>query len=227
VPAQEFLLASPTTCEFIDWGLRAGTTYHYAVTAVDRRGNESRITRCIAARTAPRECQVREIELRFDEARAQGPFIKREAEGTRAGNYLVLPGDTPDGVAQESSLSWAVGVPEGANEGRWYLWLRYLPGGSASTRKAAVEQNVRVLLDGKPLTHVGGGLTDLSVPESGIRPEFWTWARPVKTDLTAVSIAPGRHVVTLEGLTKAVRYDVLLLTDEPSFQPRDGRLRQR
>ncbi|MBT4814868.1 MAG: hypothetical protein HON70_04175, partial [Lentisphaerae bacterium] len=224
-PMQESLLASPTTCEFIDWGLRAGTAYHYAVTAVDRRGNESEIARCVAAGTAPRA--GREIELRFDEAQARGPFSKREAEGTRAANYLVLPGDTPEGVARDSSLRWAVDVPAGATEGRWYLWLRYLPGGSASTRRVAVEQNVRVLLDGEPLTHLGGGLTDLSVPESGIRPEFWTWARPVKTNLTAVSITPGKHVLTLEGLTKTIRYDVLLLTDEPSFRPSDGRLRQR
>jgi len=111
--------------------------------------------------------------------------------------------------------------------GRYYLWLRYLPKGSASARKAAVKQNVTVWLDGKHVTTVGGGLTDLSVAESNVRPEFWTWARPVGTDLIGVKLPAGRHTLTLGNLTKAIRYDVLFLTDEPSFVPADGRLRQR
>ena len=41
VPSQRYLIGSPNGPELIDWGLRAGTTYHYAVTAVDRRGHES------------------------------------------------------------------------------------------------------------------------------------------------------------------------------------------
>ena len=226
-PTQESLLASPTMCEFIDWGLRAGTVYHYAVTAVDRRGNESGISRRVLATIPPRPLEARQIELRFDQAWTEGPFAKGKAPGTHAGEYVALPKGTDADIVKASSVSWELDVPEAGEQARWYLWLRYLPVGSGSSRSAAVEHNIQVLLDGKPLAHVGGGLTDLSVPESGIRPEFWTWALPIRTDLQAVSIAPGKHVLRLEKLTKAIRYDVLLLTDEPSYQPPDGRLRQR
>lgn len=38
---QERLVASPAAAAFVDWGLQAGRTYWYRVTAVDRSGNES------------------------------------------------------------------------------------------------------------------------------------------------------------------------------------------
>ena len=226
-PAQESLLASPTTCEFIDWGLRPGTAYHYAVTAVDRRGNESGISGCVTASTPARPGAERQIELPLDQARTDGPFAKGKAPGTHASEYVILPQDIDADAVKASSVSWELDVPEAGEQAQWYLWLRYLPKGSGSSRAAAVEHNVQVLLDGKHMANVGGGLTDLSVPESGIRPEFWTWARPLTADLQAVSIPPGKHVLRLEKLTQAIRYDVLLLTDEPSYQPPDGRLRQR
>jgi len=39
-PVQENRVASPSETRVLDWGLQAGTAYHYAVTAVDRLGNE-------------------------------------------------------------------------------------------------------------------------------------------------------------------------------------------
>ena len=61
-----------------------------------------------------------------------------------------------------------------------------------------------------------------------LRPELWTWARPAypSCDLSAVSLPEGRHRLTLRNLTSGVRFNVLYLTDEPSFWPQDGRMRQ-
>jgi hypothetical protein len=36
----------------------------------------------------------------------------------------------------------------------------------------------------------------------------------------------GRHTLALKNLTPGVRYDIVYLTDEPSFWPQDGRIRQ-
>ena len=41
-----------------------------------------------------------------------------------------------------------------------------------------------------------------------------------------IRLPAGRHEVTVTQFTPEVRYDVLLITNEPSFLPPDGRLRQ-
>ena len=40
-------------------------------------------------------------------------------------------------------------------------------------------------------------------------------------------ISVGDVEIVLDRLAPNVRYDVLLISDEPSFYPRDGRIRQR
>ncbi|MFP4190691.1 MAG: hypothetical protein ACLFU6_01340 [Candidatus Hydrogenedentota bacterium] len=42
-----------------------------------------------------------------------------------------------------------------------------------------------------------------------------------------MELPAGEHTLAVENLNEEIRYDVLLITDEPSFQPEDGRLRQR
>lgn len=51
-PVQERLIASPLKTQWVDWGLKGGTTYHYCVTAVDRSGNESAPSLVATAATA-------------------------------------------------------------------------------------------------------------------------------------------------------------------------------
>ncbi len=232
---QRLLIGSPTYEEFVDWGLHADTTYHYAVTAVDRRGNESALSEGASAATPPRAHPRFERELAFDEAAREGPFELAEAPGTHAEQYVILPEDAGDEVGN-ATVTWEIEVP---HQGDYYLWLRYLPRGEAGSRAAAVRQSLNVLLDGEWVANVGGGDTDLSVPESllqseagqrepgDIRNDFWTWARPVGNDLNAVALPEGTHTLTLDRLTPEIRYDTLLVTDEPSYLPPDGRLRQR
>jgi len=223
-PQQEFLVASPTYAEFTDWGLRAGTAYSYEVAAVDRRGNESAMAPIVQASVPPRAYPAQEFELRFDRARLQGKMSLAKAPGTRGEQYVMIPEKAAPKEAAAARAEWDIEIKHG---GRYYFWLRFLPKGAASHRGAAVQQNVKVLLDGRHVTTLASGLTDLSVPDSGVRPELWTWSRPVATDLTAVELPAGPHRLAVEGLTKAIRYDLLFITDEPSFVPSDGRLRQR
>ena len=223
-PDQGLLLASPTYCEFVDWGLRPGTAYYYAVTAVDRRGNESPLGSIVKAAIAPRPYPAQEFELCFDRARLKGKFKRAKAKGTRGKEYVIIPERTRAKDVKAASASWPIRIK---HAGKYYFWLRFLPKSAASVRSAAVRQSVEALIGGKRVTSLAHGLTDLSVPESGIRPELWTWARPVRTDLEGVKLQPGAHTLTLKNLTKAIRYDTLFITDEPSFTPKDGRLKQR
>ena len=52
-PVQKNLIASPAAGPFLDWGLRPDTEYCYAVTVVDRQGNESRPSASVVVKTSP------------------------------------------------------------------------------------------------------------------------------------------------------------------------------
>ena len=222
-PEQKHLLGSPTCTELIDWGLRAGSTYRYAVTAVDRRANESQLGAVVEAVVPARLYPPQELELRFDQAKVTGEFDRVKARGTRGERYLKIADRAAVEELALASASWEIELNHG---GAHYFWLRYLPQ-DRKGRGREKKQHVKVLLDGKPITVLGGGLTDLNVPKNGIRPEFWTWARPVNVDLIGVELPADRHTLTLRDLHPSIRYDVLFITDEPSFLPTDGRLRQR
>ena len=221
-PGQETLVGSPTYEQFIDWGLRAGTRYYYAGTAVDRRGNPSAPVRAEAA-TPPRDAPPVEIELAFAAAELTGPFERSEAGGTRAAEYVVPREPANNRVA------WRVEIPR---EGQYYLWLRHLLRGSGQ-RGEGVDQQVRVRANGRRVAVLGGGSTDLNVPDRLIAkdhplaPSLWTWAWPGDADLQRTNLPAGQLELVLDNLAPDVRYDVLLVTDEPSFVPQDGRLRQR
>ncbi len=220
-PAQRYLIGSPTEPELIDWGLKAGAEYHYAVTAVDRRGNESEPVFAQAS-TPPRETEPVEIELAFADADLEGDFERSEAGGLRGPAYIVP--EAPDSNRAE----WTIDVP---HEGTYYFWLRYLQRGDGG-RGDTVGQQIQASLNGEPLTVLGGGATDLHAPDDLIAedhplaPRLWTWGWPGEYNLEGVELPAGQHTLTLEDLHGEIRYDVLIITGEPSFQPGDGRLRQ-
>lgn len=221
-PTQEHLLGSPTDTTFIDWGLRPGLRYHYAVTAVDRRGNESApVLAVVATPPAPPPSLIR---LTFAEGTRQGPFETSQGAASYGSAYLVPQ------EPKTNAVSWPIEVPR---DGDYYPWLRYLHRG-AGGRGGEVQQALRVLVDGQAvLSDLGGGATDLQVPDSFLAPgnplaeRLWTWACPGVADLQRVRLTAGKHALTLDRLTPGVRYDALVLTDEPSWVPPDGRLRQR
>jgi len=57
-PSQERLVGSPSDPHLVDWGLKPGTAYHYRITAVDRRGNESDPSPAISTTTQPLEPRI-------------------------------------------------------------------------------------------------------------------------------------------------------------------------
>lgn len=221
-PEQQYLIGSPAIPEFIDWGLRAGTTYYYAVTVVDRRGNESPPVFASAA-TPPRDKEPAMIELAFAHGERAGGFEVSAAGGLRGPAYVVP--QSPD----TNRVAWEIEIPHAGN---YYFWLRYLHRGSGN-RGDETHQAIRATLNGDLLTTLGGGQTDLHVPDALITtdhplaPRLWTWAWPGEYNLEAVELPAGNHTLTLENLNEEIRYDVLVITDEPTFTPEDGRLRQR
>lgn len=215
-------IGSPTEEEMIDWGLRAGTTYHYAVTAVDRRGNESAPARATLT-TPPRGAPPFERQLAFADADLAGPFEQAEAGGLRAETYVV-----PEDPATNRA-TWQVQIP---HQGTYYLWLRHLLRGKGG-RGQSVRQNVQVRANGRHVATLGGGRPDLNVPDrliaegNPLAAQLWTWVWPGEADLDRVELPAGEVEIELSNLAPDIRYDVLVITDEPAFVPRDGRLRQR
>ena len=223
-PAQEQLIGSPTYAEFIDWGLRAGVTYHYVVTASDRRGNESPRGAVLRVAIPPRAFPPQELELCFDRAKLTGPFERAKGKGSHGAEYVIIPSKTAAKQTAEAEVSWEINVKHG---GEFYFWLRYLVKTATSWRRASFDRKGEVRVDGRVVMRDLAGVADLGAPDSMIRPEFWTWVRPVRVSLRAVKLAAGRHTLTLRKLPKGVRYDCLVITDEPSYLPKDGRLNQR
>ncbi len=223
-PSQKYRIGSPSDPEFIDWGLRAGERYHYAVTAVDRRRNESEPL-FVEASTPPREFPEVKIELAFADADIdidkghrvkKGKFERSVAGGLRGSAFLV-PLEKPNQV------EWELDVLQ---EGTYYFWLRYLVRGVGS-RGNQIRQDIEVYLDGERLGTLAGSLTDLNVPDELIAENHpmagrvWTWARP---DLRGLHLPFGRHTLRLLNLHPDVRYDTLVITDEPAYRPDDGRM---
>lgn len=219
-PAQEFLIGSPTYAEFIDWGLRQDTNYYYAVTAVDRRRNESSIT--TASISTPVEAPEVVLHCTFADADRTGSFELSEADAT-LGAYYVVPEEP--GV---NSAAWNIDIPR---DGEYAFWLRYLHRGEG-WRGGEISQNIIVTLDGKEITRLGGGRTDLNIPDPLITDghplasKFWTWAWPGTTNLQQIPLSAGAYTLRLENLNAEVRYDTLIITSEPSWLPREGRFKQ-
>ena len=105
-PEQKYLLGSPTYGEFIDWGLRPGTTYYYAVTAVDRRGNESPPGTILAASTPGRSYRAQRLQLRFDQVKLEGNFVRGKARGTRGKAYVIIHAKASREESEAARASW-------------------------------------------------------------------------------------------------------------------------
>lgn len=96
---QERLVGSPGEAEFVDWGLRAGQTYYYRVSAVDRAGNESPACPAVALSTPALTTPVaRPASVTWDttqQARLELPFtLARDTSVVLWGKVQSLDGET-------------------------------------------------------------------------------------------------------------------------------------
>ena len=163
------------------------------------------------------------IELAFAESERSGEFEVSEAGGLLGAAYRAQiardqPGLLGTRSASQREILLLAAVPAA---GIWPAGKRDVAGSAATLTGEYLRQRWPE------------GSTDLHVPDSLIEkehplaPRLWTWAWPGTHNLEGVDLAAGNHTLTLENLSVEIRYDVLVITDEPSFRPGDGRLRQR
>ena len=218
--SQELIIGSPTSEEFIDWGLLADTTYYYAVTAVDRQRNES--IHSTATATTPVGEPTTHLVLTFAEAQREGNFEELTADVT-LGSFYVVPEDTETNVVE-----WEIDVP---HDGEFAIWLRYLPRGDG-WRGSESHQSIDFIVNEEKMAVIDGGRTDLNSPDYLITnghpmaSRMWTWVSYGLSNLERVNLAKGSQTIRLENLNDNIRYDALVLTSEPAWKPLDGRLKQ-
>jgi len=84
---QQFLVHSPGEPALVDWGLQAGTAYHYRVTAVDRQGNESAPSAVHKATTMPIDRVL--VQLQAQATWPRGDTLQIPFELPAAGEYAI------------------------------------------------------------------------------------------------------------------------------------------
>jgi hypothetical protein len=245
-PTQENLVGSPTAPRFVDWGLKAGTTYTYTVAAVDRYGNESPAGSPAAATTdakAIHTLRLAAAEARL-EMRGDGPSLEvLGSDAECSGGRFVgvgVPGDDsmfPDDPyalgqrirlpAKRAALTWPITVPE---TGSYMVWLRV----------RSRDRNIVPLfaLDGEALPYTGNrpgygdgvpvGWYDARVAQSmwGETEKAYRW---FWTQLPAcyyldpralrVTLPAGEHEFTLSNVTPGLDVDEVVLTTDFAWIP--------
>jgi len=151
--AQKRLIASPIEPQYTDWGLRQGTTYHYKVCAVDRRGNESQPSEEIAAQTAGKGAVVLVRQAVGDEREGLPP------ENSKSRKHLEQMGAfavKAHRLTKDNPLAVTFDVPA---DGEYVVWAKYGLGrkeGSASVRIAMANERASL---GWALRFIGSGHT--------------------------------------------------------------------
>lgn len=98
-------IASPTVPHTTDWGLRAGTEYHYLVTAVDRQGNESPPS--APARVATPKIEVAQQSLNIGRALENTP-LEVEFRVSREDDYVLWLQLRPVNVFNDARMTVSV-----------------------------------------------------------------------------------------------------------------------
>jgi len=245
-PAQENLVGSPSTPRLVDWGLKAGTTYHYTVTAVDRYGNESPASAPASATTEAKP--IHTLRLAAAQARlemqGEGPSLEVIGQDPEcSGGRFVgvgVPGDDrmfsedPYALGQRiklpakrAALTWLITVPE---TGSYLVWLR--------VRSRDRNINPRFALDGETLPDTGHrpgygdgvpvGWYDARVAQSmwGEIDQAYRW---FWTQLPAcyyldpralrITLPAGPHEFTLFNITPGLDVDEVILTTDFAWIP--------
>jgi hypothetical protein len=244
--AQKNLVGSPTAPRFVDWGLKAGTTYYYTVTAVDRYGNESPAGVMASATTDAKAIHALRLAAAQAklEMRGEGPSLEvMGSDAECSGGHFVgvgVPGDDsmfPEDPyalgrriklpAKRAALIWQITAPE---TGSYVVWLRV----------RSRDRHIVPLfaLDGEALPYTGNrpgygdgvpvGWYDARVAQSmwGETEKAYRW---FWTQLPAcfyldpralrVTLTAGEHEFTLSNITPGLDVDEVVLTTDFAWIP--------
>jgi len=188
-PGNETILCTTEKTTALDWGIKPGTKYHYKVTAIDKRWNESPPAQ-VEAETRP--IDVVTIEIPATQAQLSARLRLRKAAGM---DCIDLPKESvpADAAAAngDESMTFEFDV---AVDGLYYFWGEFSPRHTAGRR-------VGLFVDGKDLSGWGGWSTRepfrLGRNEE-IKPgeERWfTYRMCGRTD--AAELKAGKHKLTL------------------------------
>ena len=132
-------VASPPTPEAVDWGLRHSTAYHYRVTAVDRRGNESKPSAALSVKTKP---GGRLVVRKVVGARKPGA-AKARRFSSKAFRAMNATADRAHRLTRKTPLTVTFNAPE---DGEYVIWAKM----AACSRKRG--RYLRAVVNGKRLS---------------------------------------------------------------------------
>ena len=210
--SQERLIVSTTAPKYLDWGLQQGTKYHYRVTAVDRRGNESAPSAQLA--TATRKIRRVLVKKRIGGPRpksAQGkgpvPVARLKAVGAFAETARVL--------ARSKPVEAVLGVPR---DGQYLLWMKF------AVRPGSRFRSLRVTINGRAMSW-RPALEFVSIGHSGPVPGIFMWdtvgtAKPAGSQVLELKAGPVNIVLSPPSSAAELEVAELVLTNDMGWQPK-------
>jgi hypothetical protein len=205
---QASLVGSPSSAEFVDWGLTLNTDYWYRVTAVNWAGAESPPSDAVRASTPP--FVPVHIELQPPGATLVGMELWRGAPGTE--DTALWP--DADG---EWSATWTFEV---SHDGAYAIWGRSMQ--ERPQNEDVGRDPTRLLIPHFDLILDG----DLAIPwEAWGLWGQWHWS-PAGTMVTGspqvFELSAGEHVLQVRPRTPRSPVAGIVITDDPSWWPVQG-----
>jgi len=217
-PKQSFLIGSPRTTSWEDLGLQPGTKYHYIVTAVDRAGNESAVSKIadgITSSYTPFNAVLKATDLKGEKDLKCGNMDA--VKGCTGKSYIRLNEDRK--VEFKKSLT----VPE---TGQYALWIRAsaLKPEKAVGAFANASGKLFIKEDGKDIH--GSAREICSNRYSFDNKEgygFYWSAIEMYASATIINLNKGEHEYTFifdaKSSKKPLAIDLIMVTNNLSFRP--------
>ncbi|MFB3891407.1 MAG: hypothetical protein ACE15C_05215 [Phycisphaerae bacterium] len=210
--AQAYLIGSPRSTEWVDFGLKPGTACSYLVTAVDRWGNESPPSEAAQGKTDDKE--LYQVLVEAEAMKGGESAVVKGTEDTKfaSGNAcLKLPKD------QKVTLQQSIDIPQ---DGDYFLWLKMgalKQGDNGDWYYTNALAKVSVEVDSKAAANVK--ILLMNRDGQGF---YWTGSY-LDPRAIRLRLAKGRHDLSLdianEPWVKATGVDMVLLTNDESLWP--------
>jgi Fibronectin type III domain/Carbohydrate binding domain len=160
---QEQRIASPMKPATLDWGLQHSTDYYYRVTAVDRRGNESKPSSELAVTTRSGGKVV--VRKTIGKRSKRTPVTIRRFTNDELGKMNALP-NRFERVTSSNPLNLSLDVPK---SGEYLIWAKVAVGKGYSRKRGLV-----VRVNGKRITWKPA-FNFVSIGHSGPTPGVFVW----------------------------------------------------